>query len=120
MALTNAEGIPPQLPGYAALMRLVNTYKSLDSDFKPTFSSLECMNLGAAIEFLEPKLAKSIQRPDPDDRYGDTLEIVLGFASMCVLADREERESLATPPPPAEPLLPPPPAEEGDEDDIPF
>lgn len=119
MALTNSEGIPPQLPGYAALMRMVNTYKSIESDFKPTFTALECMNLAAAIEFLEPKLSKSIQRPDPDERYTDTLEIVLGFTAMCVLADREERASDAIPPPPAEPLLPPP--SPGDaEDDIPF
>lgn len=118
MALTNADGIPPQLPGYAALMRSVNTYRSGESDFKPTFRALECMNLDAAIEFLEPKLSKSIQRPDPDERYGDTLEIALGFASMCVLADREERENAAIPPPAAEPLLPPP--APSDEDDIPF
>lgn len=57
--------------------------------FRPAFSKLEIMTVAAALDFLNPKLEKAIERKDPDSAKEAMVEIVLGFAVMCVFADRE-------------------------------
>jgi hypothetical protein len=79
---------PAQLPGYGQTMRLVQGVSGVGM-FRPAFSKLEIMTVAAALDFLDPKLGKALARKDKDAAMEALREIVLGFAVMCVFADRE-------------------------------
>lgn len=79
------------LPGYNAMVRRLAAFH----DFKGMFGSLELFTVEDAESFLHEKLDAAVGYKNPERRQAALTEIVLGFAILCVFAERENVEFLA-------------------------
>lgn len=76
------------VPGYSAFIRRLNRVNG--SSFRLAWGTLDLYKTRDAVEFLRERLSQVCRSSEHTE---NAIDIALGFAVMCVEADRAQRET---------------------------